>query len=145
MSHERCPSQLNFIKADGQLRLPGTMSSADVAKLKGAALELFFALARRLELSPKEQAILLGVTRGTLRLYASKRGFPRSRDTIERISHLASIWTRLSSLFSSEGSVVHWLKTPNRLLGESTPLDRMLAGNVADIIYVRNLAETVAS
>jgi hypothetical protein len=34
-----------------------------------------------------------------------------------------------------------WVRQPNRDFGEATPLDRMLAGNVSDLLDVRRYVD----
>jgi uncharacterized protein (DUF2384 family) len=106
------------------------------------ALELFFAISRRLEASEEDQATLLGVSARTVRRYRGGLQVPSGRDTLERVSLIATIWIDLTSLFRSEVDVLRWLQSPNQKFGGASPFQHMLAGNVSDLVDVRYDVET---
>jgi hypothetical protein len=101
------------------------------------ALELFFAIAGKLGTSEADQAMLLGVSRRTVRSYRYRRSLPNARDMLERISHVTTIWLGLTLLLQTETNVVCWLRSPNEKYCGASPLERMLAGNVSDLVDVR--------
>lgn len=103
------------------------------------ALFAFRRLADRWELAPKERAKLLGVSEKSIARYEGKT-MPRAldRDKLERISYLLGIFRALNTIFGDgSAAATDWLRRPNQAFGELTPLDRMLAGNVADLAVVR--------
>ena len=104
------------------------------------ALGAFRRLADRWGLGPKERAKLLGVSLKSIARYENKDTMPREldRDKLERISYLLGIFRALNTIFGdASAAATDWLRRPNRAFGEQTPLDRMLAGNVADLAFVR--------
>jgi uncharacterized protein (DUF2384 family) len=107
------------------------------------ALELFFTVARKLGASESDQGMLLGVSRRTVRSYRDRRSLPKSRDMLERISHITTIWLTLSSLFQTDTDVVRWLRSPHEKYGGASPFEHMLGGNVSDLVDVRCDVETV--
>lgn len=113
---------------------------ADIAR---TALELFFAIARKIEASDADQAALLGVDVDTFRRYRAREYLPEARDTLERISHLTATWLAVTSIFRSESDAVLWLKSPNAIFNGMSPLERMLAGNVSDLVDVRCRVEAI--
>lgn len=62
------------------------------------------------------------------------------RDTLERISYLLGIWKALKILLPDPDSARGWVRRPNTApgFGGRSALDRILAGNVADLAFVRN-------
>jgi uncharacterized protein (DUF2384 family) len=108
--------------------------ATDVAQ---TALELFFDIAGKLGASDADQAMLLGVTRRTVRSYRERRSLPNARDMLERISHITTIWLDLTLLFHIEADVIRWLRSPNEKYGNASPFERMLGGNVSDLVDVR--------
>jgi uncharacterized protein (DUF2384 family) len=107
-----------------------------ITEIARVGLELFFAVTGKLQASETDQATLLGVTGRTVRRYRSG-DIPEAHDTLERISHLATIWLDLNSLFRTEGDALRWLESPNEKFGGQSPYARMLAGNVSDLVDVR--------
>jgi hypothetical protein len=61
------------------------------------------------------------------------------RDTLERLSYLLGIYKALQVLLPATASADAWVKKPNTapLFGGKRALDRMLGGNVADLLAVR--------
>jgi uncharacterized protein (DUF2384 family) len=91
----------------------------------------------KLGASDADQAMLLGVTRRTVRSYRERRSLPNARDMLERISHITTIWLDLTLLFHIEADVIRWLRSPNEKYGNASPFERMLGGNVSDLVDVR--------
>jgi len=65
------------------------------------------------------------------------------RDTLERISHIISIYKSLQILLPNVDSADSWIRKPNKavIFTNHSALDRMLAGNVADLFVVRRYLE----
>jgi uncharacterized protein (DUF2384 family) len=107
-----------------------------------AALNMFLQLSQKLDLNDKQSSGLLGVSDRTFRRYRDERRPIKSRDTLERISHIANLWIGLRSIFRTETDARCWLTSPNSVFGDHTPLQRMLGGNVSDLLDVRYYIES---
>ena len=109
--------------------------------LSAAGLRAFFNIARDWGLNTDEQMVLLG-TPGRSTFFKWKSA-PESadlkRDTLERLSYLLGIYKALQILLPDTVAADAWVKKPNSapLFGGKTALDRMLGGNVADLVAVR--------
>ncbi len=112
-------------------------------ELGRAAADLFFSIGERLGLTIEEEATLLGVSERTVQRYQNDGRMPESRDTIERISHFATIWIDLTSLFREEVGALAWLRAANERFNGASPLEHMLAGNVSDLVDVRYDVEAI--
>jgi hypothetical protein len=105
-----------------------------------AALRTFWRLSEAWKLDPTEQTTLLGVGRTTL--YQWKQGkvnAPLDRHVLERLSYLFGIYAALQILLPVAQQADDWVRKPNTapLFGGKSALDRMLAGQVADLYVVR--------
>jgi hypothetical protein len=109
--------------------------------LSAAGLRAFFNIARDWELSTDEQMVLLGAPgRSTFFKWKSApEAADLKRDTLERLSYLLGIYKALQILLPAATAADAWVKKPNSapLFGGRSALDRMLGGNVADLIAVR--------
>lgn len=109
-------------------------------KLSGAALRGFFGIAKAWGLADAESRILLGnPSRTTFYRWKQNQEGALSKDELERISYLLGIFKALNILFASAEQADAWIRRPNSapLFGGKTALERMLAGNVADLFVVR--------
>ena len=109
--------------------------------LSAAGLRAFFNIARDWELSSDEQMVLLGAP-GRSTFFKWKSAPERAdlkRDTLERLSYILGIYKALQILLPATTAADAWVKKPNTapLFGGSSALDRMLGGNVADLLAVR--------
>jgi len=105
-----------------------------------AALRTFFKIAERWQLSVPQQLRLLDASRSTL--YAWRNGDVKAaldRAQLERLSYVFGIFKALEMLFPQPGRADAWIRKPNAapLFGGRSALERMLAGNVADLYVVR--------
>ncbi len=109
------------------------------ARAAGAALRTFFRLADAWQLSVAEQTTLLGVARTTLYQWKQGKVAPLDRHLLERLSHLFGIYSSLQILFPATRRADEWLRKANSapLFCGRSALDRMLAGQVADLYVVR--------
>ena len=109
------------------------------ARAAGAALRTFFRLADAWQLSVAEQTALLGVARTTLYQWKQGKVAPLDRHLLERLSHVFGIYSSLQILFPASRRADEWLRKPNSapLFQGHSALDRMLAGQVADLYVVR--------
>ncbi len=109
--------------------------------LSAAGLRTFFNIARDWALSTDEQMVLLGAPgRSTFFKWKSApESADLKRDTLERLSYLLGIYKALQILLPSTSAADAWVKKPNSapLFGGKRALDRMLGGNVADLVAVR--------
>ena len=102
------------------------------------ALRAFFRLIELWGLTMEEARVLLGrPSRATL--YNWKAGKARSlpHDTLCRVSYLLGIHKALQILYADPALADGWLKRPNEAFGGQSALQRMLAGDVADLAAVR--------
>jgi len=117
---------------------PPKPSSRD---LSAAGLRAFFNIARDWGLSTDEQMVLLGAPgRSTFFKWKSApEAADLKRDTLERLSYLLGIYKALQILLPAVAAADAWVKKPNSapLFGGRSALDRMLGGNVADLVAVR--------
>lgn len=102
------------------------------------ALNAFARIAEAWGLSVAESRQLLGVSERTVyRWLREGKRENADRGVLERVSHLVAIWGDLAALFGRGEVARGWVRRPNRDFGERPPLERMLHGNVADLVFVR--------
>jgi len=109
--------------------------------LSAAGLRAFFNIARDWGLNTDEQMVLLG-TPGRSTFFKWKSAPEHAdlkRDTLERLSYILGIYKALQVLLPATAAADAWVKKPNTapLFGGSSALERMLGGNVADLLAVR--------
>ena len=109
--------------------------------LSAAGLRAFFNIARDWGLNTDEQMVLLGAPgRSTFFKWKSApESADLKRDTLERLSYLLGIYKALQILLPDTVAADAWVKKPNSApgFGGRSALDRMLGGNVADLVAVR--------
>jgi len=107
-----------------------------------AGMRAFFRLADAWELGAEQARVLLGRP-GRATFFQWKKGVVKTVpfDTVRRISYLLGIWKALQILFNEPARADAWVRRPNALLGGNSALDRMLAGDVADLAVVRGLLD----
>lgn len=98
----------------------------------------FFRLAGLWGLGMEEARVLLGQP-SRARFYNWKAGKVRGlpHDTLQRISYLLGIHKALQILYSDPALADAWVRRPNAAFGGQSALERMLAGDVADLAAVR--------
>jgi hypothetical protein len=102
-----------------------------------AALETFFAIADKWKLSTEEQLKLLGSPARSTFFKWKKDGGTLPSDTMERISHILSIYKCLQILFTVPERADEWIRKRNSYFDGCSALDIMLGGKVVDIYKVR--------
>jgi hypothetical protein len=118
-----------------------------LTEMSAAGLRAFFNIARDWDLSVDEQIILLG-SPGRSTFFKWKQS-PQSarlgRDTLERLSLLLGIYKALQILLPQPASADTWIKRPNSAppFGGRRALDRMLAGNISDLVAVRQYLDAM--
>jgi hypothetical protein len=105
-----------------------------------AALRGFFLIMDAWKASPERARAILGSPSEST-YYSWRRGnVPRglSNDILSRIGYVAGIYKALQILYSDGGLADGWVNRPNLAFGRQTPLQRMVAGEIADLIAVRD-------
>jgi len=124
---------------------PGAAPS--MAEMSAAGLRAFFNIARDWRLAIDEQIVLLGSPgRSTFfKWKAAPESARLSRDTLERLSLLLGIYKALQILLPEPAAADAWVKKPNGAspFGGASALDRMLAGNVSDLVAVRQYLDAM--
>jgi hypothetical protein len=117
-------------------RSPVDLHSPEAA---AAALRTFWRLADAWHLSVQEQGTLLGVGRTTLYQWKQGKVGPLDRHVLERLSYLFGIYAALQILLPVPERANEWIRKPNHapLFGGRSALERMMAGQVADLFVVR--------
>lgn len=111
--------------------------SPDAAR---AGLRTFFRIAEAWRLDVREQMALLGIgSRTTLTAWRRGEAGALARDTLERLSYIFGIYSALQLLLPTPGAADEWIRKPNDapLFGGRSALERLRAGNVADLFLVR--------
>ena len=113
----------------------------DPKRINRAALQLFFNISDHWELSTKEQRVLLGEPPEStfFKWKAELEARRLNRDTLDRISYLSGIYKALHILLPSARAADEWIKKPNKspVFAGNSALNRMLAGGVEDLAFVR--------
>lgn len=102
-----------------------------------AVMDAFTKLAEDWGLSTDEQLTLLGSPGRSTFFKWKKSGGNLPQDTIERISHILSIYKSLQILLPNPESADGWIKKPNAYFDDRSALEVMLDGQVIDIYRVR--------
>ncbi len=122
-------------------------AAVDSQQLGAAGLRAFARIAQAWGLTVDEQLALLGQpprsTYFAWRKLPDKATLPR--DTLERLSNLLGVYKSLQMLLPDAQAADAWVRRPNTapLFGGRSALDRMLAGNVADLNLVRRYLDGV--
>ncbi|HEX7937044.1 MAG TPA: MbcA/ParS/Xre antitoxin family protein [Paraburkholderia sp.] len=123
------------------------ISAASLAEMSAAGLRAFFKIARDWDLSADEQIVLLGSPgRSTYFKWKSAPETARlARDTLERLSLVLGIYKALQILLPQPSAADTWVKRPNSAppFGGRRALDRMLAGNISDLVAVRQYLDAM--
>ena len=106
------------------------------------ALRTVFNILEAWGVKVKDWGRLLGVSQPTVQRWKSNPGSAaraNSRDLVERLSYILGIYKALQVLLPDPAVADSWVNRPNAspLFNGSTPLQRLLAGNVADLYEVR--------
>lgn len=132
-------------QSEAPIRRPA--SAPSLAEMSAAGLRAFFNIARDWDLSAEEQIVLLGSPgRST---YFKWKATPETarlgRDTLERLSLLLGIYKALQILLPQASAADTWIKRPNSAppFGGRRALDRMLAGNISDLVAVRQYLDAM--
>lgn len=140
MRHPVNVSATAALKADPPVQ-PG------LKEMSGAGLRAFFNIAGDWQLGVDDQLILLGSPgRSTLfKWKASPSTVRLGRDTLERLSYILGIYKALQILLPDPAAADGWVRRKNTatVFGGRSALDRMLAGNVGDLLAVRQYLDAM--
>ncbi len=126
---------------------PARSLDAGPEQMAAAGLRAFGRIAEAWGLTVDEQLRLLGQPpRSTFfawRKQPGKAALPR--DTLERLSNILGIYQSLQILLPDAAAADAWVRQPNSAapFGGRCALDRMLAGNVSDLNFVRRYLDGV--
>lgn len=117
---------------------PSDPTTSEVAK------RAFFRIVDLWKISADQTRVLLGSpSRSTFYSWKKGQGGLLPRDALERVSHILGIYKGLQVLFPDPRQADEWIQKPNDAFGGQSALDRMLAGNVADLQTVRAYVDYV--
>ncbi|MGF6298605.1 hypothetical protein OKW43_001090 [Paraburkholderia sp. WC7.3g] len=124
-----------------------SLSEPTLTQMSTAGLRAFFNIAHDWDLNADEQIVLLGKPgRSTFFKWRATPETARlSRDTLERLSLLLGIYKALQILLPQPSAADTWVKRPNSAppFGGRRALDRMLAGNISDLVAVRQYLDAM--
>lgn len=126
---------------------PADAAAPSAQRMAAAGLRAFARIAQAWGLSVDEQLCLLGQpprsTYFAWRKHPERAALPR--DTLERLSNLLGIYKALQILLPEARAADAWVRQPNQAapFGGRSALERMLAGNVADLNLVRRYLDGV--
>jgi len=108
-------------------------------------LPAIFNIFSRWQLTGAQQMTLLGLSNEKT-LYNWKNQPEKAkltRDILERTSYILGIYKSLQILLSDQTLSDQWLVTPNDnpLFNGTAPLDRLLAGQMTDLVVVRDFLD----
>ncbi|WP_144137745.1 MbcA/ParS/Xre antitoxin family protein [Paraburkholderia sp. BCC1884] len=125
----------------------GPASEPTLTEMSAAGLRAFFNIARDWDLSAEEQIVLLGApARSTYFKWKQSPETARlGRDTLERLSLMLGIYKGLQILLPQASAADTWIRRPNSAppFGGRRALDRMLAGNISDLVAVRQYLDAM--
>jgi hypothetical protein len=126
---------------------PARRAASDLSDLSAAGLRAFIRIAQDWALSTEEQITLLGEPgRSTFFKWKNEPQSARlGRDTLERLSLILGIYKALQILLPDPHAADTWIKRPNSAppFGGRPALERMLAGNVSDLVAVRQYLDAM--
>lgn len=123
------------------------VSEPTLTEMSAAGLRAFFKIAGDWDLGAEEQIVLLGSpARSTYFKWKQSPETARlARDTLERLSLMLGIYKALQILLPQASAADAWIKRPNSAppFGGRRALDRMLAGNISDLVAVRQYLDAM--
>lgn len=139
------PHAARIPQPEPPLRRPVTEPS--LTEMSAAGLRAFFNIASDWDLSADEQIVLLGAPgRSTFFKWKAAPHTARlGRDTLERLSLILGIYKALQILLPQPTAADTWIKRPNSAppFGGRRALDRLLAGNISDLVAVRQYLDAM--
>ena len=121
-------------------------NEGDPTRIASTALQLFFNIASKWELTIEEEHILLGnpPAAAFTEWKTNKSADSLDKETLERISHILNIYHCLKSLLPRGTAADHWVKKQNKapIFGGDTALNYMLNGDIDDLAKVHQYLDT---
>jgi putative toxin-antitoxin system antitoxin component (TIGR02293 family) len=108
-----------FVVRDDQVGFRDTARAISQIK-SGLPMKLFFALKERLNVSAEELARVLGIAPRTL-LRRKQEGRLQKEES-ERVVRLQRLFEKALEVFEDRAAVQSWFNSPQRALGDETPL-----------------------
>ncbi len=106
------------------------------------ALRGFFRIADSWRLDRAQRATLLAASERSIdRWKSDAAAADLTRDQVERLSYVIGIYGGLHAILGESPLADDWVRRPNADFGDAAPLDRMLAGNVGDLVDVSRYVE----
>lgn len=105
------------------------------------ALDAFFQIAEAWNLNTDDQIVLLGSPGRSTFFKWKKESGSLPADTLERISHIISIYKALEIIIPDPKQADDWIKRPNNYFDGQSALDVMLGGSFVDVYRVRQYVD----
>ncbi len=122
-------------------KIAEVQSTYEANRVSGAALQAFFNLSERWDLTAAQQRILLGSPPEStfFKWKAEKTAKRLSRDMLDRVSYLLGIYKALNILLPSPRAADDWVKKQNSapIFHGRSALEQMLGGSLIDLADVR--------
>ncbi len=119
---------------------PAVQEDAGQSRIR-VALDAFFKISETWGLSADEQIILLGSPGRSTFFKWKKESGSIPADTLERISHIISIYKALEILLPDPKQADGWIKRANKYFDGQSALDVMLGGSFVDVYRVRQYVD----
>jgi antitoxin Xre/MbcA/ParS-like protein len=117
--------------------MPAT--TTPVRSKTAGALRAFFRIGDAWGLDRGQRATLLASSPRSIDRWKSDAASAElTRDQVERVSYVLGIYGGLHAILGESPFADEWVRRPNGDFGDTPPLDRMLAGNVGDLAFVRS-------
>ncbi len=108
------------------------------AERQRLALEGFFNIMQLWQVDNRRARRIIGAPPERTFFDWKKGGSGRlPEDVLRRIGYVAGIWKALQIIYSDPKLADEWIRRPNAFFGGQAPLERMAAGDVADLAAVR--------
>jgi Protein of unknown function (DUF2384) len=132
-----CVEKCRFGLMPEAVKTSNVVAAAD-SRTSQVAKAAFFRIMDEWGVGAEDARQLLGApSRSTFFGWKKGEGAALSRDTLERVSYVLGIYKGLQLLLPEARQADAWVKKPNKAFGGKSALERMLAGNVADLQAVR--------
>ncbi len=137
---------LTTLNNSGHCVMDNELNNMDHQRVAAAALQGFFNITERWNLTAKQQRVLLGEpAESTFFKWKSTNSAKcLTSGTLERISYILGIHRALHILLPTEDAVFEWINKPNSapLFSGETALSRMLSGRISDLHEVRRFLDS---
>lgn len=121
---------------------PNTVTQDQIA----AGLRAFFKIMNDWKIDNDQAQILLGHPRRATFFNWKKGKYGsgiRDYDLAARLSYILGIYKALQFFYQNPELADQWVRKPNSAFGGQSALDRMLAGQITDLAFVRDYLDSV--